>query len=64
MSENEPIEEQNLDGDDLLVVDPDTTELQDDAIDDEHERRGQRDVEENIEAELDDRLHSHGEDRL
>jgi hypothetical protein len=43
---------------------PEQEELQGGGTDDEHERQGQRDVEDNVEAEIEDRLQAHGEDRL
>jgi hypothetical protein len=68
MSESIPNEEELPEGKhDAVNADPnqpEERELQGGGTDDEHERQGQRDVEENVEAEIEDRLQAHGEDRL
>jgi hypothetical protein len=67
VSENNPIEENEELRERAMNADPvddAQEELQGGGTDDEHERQGQRDVEENVEAEIEDRLQAHGEDRL
>jgi hypothetical protein len=70
MSEMNPMKENEEEEEEGMISDPLQTakeELQGGGTDEDRdlsEEQGQRDVEENIEAELDDRLQSHGEDRL